>query len=313
MANWVDTPQKFEEQLSAYLWASHQIDEFHTVSIAYVDAVQKALAVPPQSVPRWTAVVLNTDLRNDAYPLFRKLRPHGVFFPSVEANGGMPLLLDHLEKRAAQTVSPYEHWYVDGGIPLSLQNQNISTFSWLGSSAIRETVLSNVHSVISTTGSGPEMLSSAMAAWTTSSRLVACPDAPLQDLLLSVYGEGSGTQIFSTTFVQWSTREIMRRAQPLSLIARYGTRQRQREMNEMFSSTSDIPSHPDPAGSLIDADNGAFYTWINLNRLPGAASSSFLAWSEAHQQAVAIGPGFPRGTESATSVSIEKILRIISA
>lgn len=309
--DWVNAPQKFEEQLSAHLWASHQIDQFHTISIAYVDAMQKALPTPPSTSQRWTAVVLNPDLRNDAYPLFRKLRPHGVFFPHVEAGDGMPLLLEYQSKMAAKSALPFEHWYIDGGTPHPLQDDAISSFSWSSSSNIRETVLSKVHSVIGANGSGPEMLSSTMAAWATSNKLATGPNAPLQELVLSVYGDGSGTQIFSTTFVQWSSREIMRRAEPISFLARYGTRQKQRGMNEMFSGIAN--EHPDPAGSLIDADLGAYYTWINLGRLSGADSASFLAWSEAHQQAVVIGPGFPRGTESAEPISMARILHMISA
>jgi hypothetical protein len=309
--DWVNAPQKFEEQLSAHLWASHQIDQFHAISIAYVAAIQKALPAEPLPSPRWAAVVLNPDLRNDAYPLFRKLRPHGVYFPHIEAGDGMPALLAFQSKLAAKAASPYGHWYIDGGTPHPYQDDAISSFSWSSSSNIRETVLSKVHSVIDANGSGPEMLSSAMAAWAASNKLATGPNAPLQELVLSVYGDGSGTQIFSTTFVQWSSREIMRRAEPLSFIARYGTRQKQRGMNEMFSSAGH--ALPDPAGSLVDADLGAYYTWINLGRLSGADSASFLAWSEAHQQAVAIGPGFPRGTQSTEPISLTKILHMISA
>ena len=79
-------------------------------------------------------------------------------------------------------------------------------------------------------------------------------------------------------------------------------------MNEMFAknpsgATFDIP------GSLVDADFGAYYTWINLNRLAGAESATFLAWSEAHHQAVAIGPGCPRGTEAPNSTQLGQLLR----
>lgn len=323
--DWVNSPQKFEEQLSAYLWATHQHDRFHAVSTAYVDAIQNALPTQPPSAPRWAAVVLNADLRNDTYPLFRKLRPQGVFFPRVESHSdsenGSSLILARLSERASRTASPFAHWYIDGGTPIplknnpenTLENNAISSFSWSGSAHLRETVLGKVHSVIGSNGSGPEMLSSTMAAWARENNLATAPDAPLQELLLSVYGDGSGTQIFSTTFVQWSSREILRRAEPASLVARYGARQQQRGMNEMFTEASSSYAHPDPAGSLIDADLGAYYTWINLNRLSGSESATFLAWSEAHHQAVAIGPGLPRGTESQEPISMAKLLQMIPA
>ena len=40
---------------------------------------------------------------------------------------------------------------------------------------------------------------------------------------------------------------------------------------------------------------GAYYTWLNQQRLPGAEKATFLVWFEDQQEAVAIGPGFERG------------------
>src|SRR5260370_30940239 len=51
----------------------------------------------------------------------------------------------------------------------------------------------------------------------------------------SLLTEGSWTQIFSTTFVQWTTRELWRRAQPVTILVRFAPRQRQRPMNELLS------------------------------------------------------------------------------
>jgi hypothetical protein len=124
---------------------------------------------------------------------------------------------------------------------------------------------------------------------------------------LKVLTEGSGTQIFSTTFAQWTAREALRRAQPLTLLVRFGPRQRQRSMNELLSNTESNPE-PDLKGSLIDSDMGAYYNWINQQRLPGAEQSSFLAWFEGSSQAVAIGPSFARGASSNSAVKLEDII-----
>ncbi|HTW31794.1 MAG TPA: hypothetical protein VMD76_08955, partial [Candidatus Sulfotelmatobacter sp.] len=102
------------------------------------------------------------------------------------------------------------------------------------------------------------------------------------------------TQIFSTTFAQWTAREALRRAQPCTLLLRFAPRQRQKPMNELLSEKRNVPEL-DPVGSLIDADLGAYYTWINQQRLAGAEQSFFLAWFENHNQAVVIGPTIPRG------------------
>lgn len=78
-------------------------------------------------------------------------------------------------------------------------------------------------------------------------------------------------------------------------------------MNELLSSTQDA-TELDPLGSLIDADFGAYYNWINQQRLPGTEQSSFLAWFENHANAVAIGPAMPRGTESNKATDLRELL-----
>jgi len=64
----------------------------------------------------------------------------------------------------------------------------------------------------------------------------------------------------------------------------------------------------DPVGSLIDADMGAYYNWLNQQRLPGAEVSAFLAWFEEHNSAVVIGPTVPRGTVSNKSTDMKQLL-----
>ena len=79
-------------------------------------------------------------------------------------------------------------------------------------------------------------------------------------------------------------------------------------MNEMFTPATSEPA-PDFAGSLVDADFAAFYTWINLNRLTNSEPARFIAWSEAHGQAIAIGPGCPRGAEAPNRTSLVQVLQ----
>jgi hypothetical protein len=67
----------------------------------------------------------------------------------------------------------------------------------------------------------------------------------------------------------------------------------------------------DKEGSLIDADMGAYYTWINQSRLPGADQSRFLAWFEDHNLACAISPTLPRGNASTQSVTMQQLLKFM--
>lgn len=308
--DWVRFPRKFEEDLSAFLWSSHQLDKFREISEQFVDALHKAVPAQQPPTPRWAAVILSAGLHKDGYPLFRKLRDHGVFFPSVTGEDGTGVILRHLAGRGSAAPVPYGHWYIEGASLAPVQSSGINRFSWNESTKLRAEVLRKVQSVIGSGAGGPEMLRTVMAGWTSQDESAGASDTLIDSLVQRIYDEGSGTQIFSTTFVQWSAREVLRRAQPVSLVARFGPRQRQRSLNDMFARQSE---EMDAQGSLVDGDFGAYYTWINLNRLTGSQNTSFIAWSESHHQAVAIGPGLPRGTQAPDPVSIERLLKLVAS
>ena len=78
-------------------------------------------------------------------------------------------------------------------------------------------------------------------------------------------------------------------------------------MNELLSGSKN-DTELDPAGSLIDGDMGAYYNWLNQQRLPGAEKSSFLVWFEDHGEALAIGPSMARGTESRTEGDLKRLV-----
>jgi hypothetical protein len=140
-------------------------------------------------------------------------------------------------------------------------------------------------------------------------------DAPLDHFSLTLFTEGSGTQIYSTTFVQWAAREALRRAQPLTLFTRYAPRQRERAMNELLSGAqSSAEPETDADGSLIDADMGAYYTWLNMQRLPAADQSRFLVWFENQPRAVVISPAHKPGTVDDSPVGVAALVhRILSS
>jgi len=94
--------------------------------------------------------------------------------------------------------------------------------------------------------------------------------------------------------VQWAAREALRRAQPVTLLARFTPRQREKPMNELLAEAQHRPE-VDPQGSLVDADMGAWYTWLNQRRLPGADQAAFLVWFEDHEEAVVVAPSFDHG------------------
>jgi len=127
---------------------------------------------------------------------------------------------------------------------------------------------------------------------------------------VTLLSEGSGVQFFSTTFVQWAAREVLRRAQPVTLFARFAPRVTERSMNASLMgsrATSDL----DAEGALVDADMGAYYTWLNQMRLTGADRSSFLIWFEDHAEALVVAPSIASGVESTQAIDVNQLLDMV--
>jgi hypothetical protein len=306
-SDWVSSPAQFVEQLSAHLWTTHQVDDFRVAATKYADDLSAAVAAGPPPIPRLGITVIGEGVTSFDVPLFRKLRPYGTYFSRVKPENGLRLLLEAVGTRAKVHPVPYGHWYVDGGEPAD-HDSALTTISYRELAPTREALLSRIQSETERPGMGPEALRSIMARLQPADlRMSGSGDEILQRFRLKLLTEGSGTQLFSTSFAQWTAREVLRRAQPLTLLVRFAPRQRQKPMNELLSANSN-QQEMDVVGSLMDADMGAYYNWLNQQRLRGAEKSSFLVWFEGHNSALAISPSIPRQTESESEADMTKIL-----
>ena len=305
--DWVNQPAQFVEQLSSHLWTTHQQDAFRKAATDYFDRLARAIPAVEPEIPRVGIAIVGQGVSASEYPLFRKLRPHGAFYTKVDPKNGLEVLLEFAAQRAKTHPAPYGHWYIDGG-KNAPHDAALTSVSYAALEPARNLLLAKVQKHSASPGMGPENLRTAMAALQPSDlQLDKIADPVLSRFALKVLTEGSGTQIFSTTFAQWAAREALRRAQPLTLVVRFAPRQRQRPMNEMLAVTKETLGD-DAAGSLVDADMGAYYNWLNQQRLSGAAQSSFIAWFEEHETAIAIGPAVPRGTVSTSVADMRKLI-----
>ena len=307
--NWVDHPALFVEQLSEYLWATHQLDAFRQAALQYGDRLRTAAPIEQLPVRRLGIAVIGQGVESYDGALFRNLRPHGTYFERVKPENGLNTLLNVVALRAKAHPVPYGHWYVDGG-QAAEHNPLLTCVSYHALEPVRAALLRNIQEEIKRPGMGPEELRTHLAQLNPSDLGMDQQSDPVLDRFqIRLFTEGSGTQIFSTTFAQWAARELLRRAQALTLLVRFAPRQRQRPMNELLSNNDSNPE-VDLLGSLIDADMGSYYTWINQQRLPGSDQSSFLVWFEGHGQALAIGPSLPRGTASGSAVDLGELLSL---
>ena len=310
--DWVNAPGQFSEQLTAHLWATHQIDAFRAAAIDYMKKATAAAPPEPLPIARLAIVVVGQGVAENQYRLFRKLRPHGVYCSQVKSENGFRILLDAVAARAKAHPVPYGHWYIDGGTEQTVASAGLTCLSYNSLTPVRATLQDKMQRAFGS-GMGPEALRTMLAEMRPEELgLGAAADGVLSRFQVSLLTEGSGTQVFSTTFVQWAAREVLRRAQPVTLLARFAPRQRARPMNELLAETQHKPEL-DPQGSLVDADMGAYYTWLNQQRLDGAEQSSFLVWFEDHHEALAIGPTLPRATESSRPVDLEHLVGQVAA
>jgi hypothetical protein len=305
--DWVNQPAQFVEQLSAHLWSTHQQDAYRKAALDYGARLQAAAPAEKPAMPRLGISIIGQGVTTSELQLFRKLRPLGTYYPRVDTEGGLDQILAYAASRARQQDQAYAHWYIDAGQEAPFDSA-LTLVSYHALQAARAALSAKMEKEIEKPGMGPENLRTIMSRLKPADLgLDKISDAVLSHFQMKLLTEGSGTQIFSTTFAQWAARETLRRVQPLTLVVRFAPRQRQRPMNELIYGKKET-LELDPEGSLLDGDMGAYYNWINQQRLSGAETASFVAWFEGHSQAVAIGPAVPRGTVSNTRVSLKQIL-----
>jgi hypothetical protein len=215
-------------------------------------------------------------------------------------------LLGAAAARAKAHPASYGHWYIDGGQEAPVEGA-LTRVSYQALEPARTALSGRLQKDIERPGMGPETLRTLLAQLRPADLGLDDTEPVLTRFQLKLLTEGSGTQIFSTTFAQWAAREALRRAQPLTLFVRFAPRQRQRPMNELLYGNP-ASRELDPLGSLVDADMGAYYNWLNQQRLSGAAQASFLVWYEGHGEALIIGPSVPRGTVSNDATDFKTLL-----
>ena len=305
--DWINQPLAFTEQFSAYLWSTHQMDAFQRAAAAYGDHLRLAIPEKRPPIPRLGIAVIGDGVSAYKEPLFTRLRPHGTYFSNIQPNDGLKQLLTAAKLRGDGHPAAYAHWYVDGG-ELDGGGASLTCVSYSALSPARTALLDQIQREVNKPGTGPESLRNYIAHLQPE-QLGLKGDETLDRFQMKLLTEGSGTQIYSTTFAQWTAREVLRRAAALTLLVRFAPRQRQRPMNELLSNRAG-GVELDPVGSLIDADMAAYYHWINQQRLPGHEESAFLVWFEGHRQALAIGPALPRGVESKSSLDLRSVLAL---
>ena len=308
---WQKEPAAWVEGFTAAMWTTGQIE-------AYRNAAK--LALPPQAkasqdaVRRAVVVTYDNRLRADeaAPSLFRRLRSEGTLFTAVRSVLAGELLKDWIIERAERQQMPYSHWCLSGDENLSgtAGSKSIAALTYTSLRPARQRLLKMMNEArLAMSTGGPEGLRRSMQALTPDQMGLAPDSDPvMRAFATDVLVGGSGTQLYSTTFVQWTAREVLRRAQPRTLIARFTARSASSSMDSRLAQPTQEPP-PDFAGSLVDAEMGAYLTYLNLMRLPSTERPHFLAWHEGYGQALLIGEGVSAGAQDTRPVQFINLLK----
>jgi hypothetical protein len=316
LLDWRSDAAGFVDKMTAELWSSGQIETFREAAKLLAPSAittEQGTQVPK---PRVVVIALGRHLTTvEKTPvLFRMLRPYGTFFGHADDENGAETLASWLAGRANTHPEPYAHWQISGDIWKEPATAPVVSLSYNGMLAEREKLLAFFNTVRNSADSqGPEGLQKVLQHLTPEQiGMSAISDPVVRTFALDIFTQGSGTQLYATTFVQWTVREALRRAQPESLLAWFTPRCEATSMDWRISHPVAREQAPDGPGSLIDAEMGAYLSYVNLMRLPDAERASFLVWHEGYGEALLIGTDMPRGVESNSAITLKGLLALIA-
>jgi hypothetical protein len=312
-SDWLAHPGLFIDELSRALWQTHQIDAYHQAAETLFAAMPQRAVSADVPAPLLIAV-FGRGAAPSEYPLFQKLRGEGTYLHAVDETDASTHLMGKLRQRAAGHAEPYAHWYVDGGEPW-LQTESdgtVQAFTFPELAPLTDAVLQTMNKAVQE-GWGPELLADRMRelkpAALDSSAVTS--DPRIAHLFVTLLTQGSGTQLYSTSFVEAAGVEVVRRAQPSTVLLRFAPRRKPASMNDMLEQRGQS-AEMDPQGALVDADMALYYAWLAMRKLPGGERTSLLALVEGHGQGFLAGPAVTQGVDSSSRVTIPQALSMLA-
>ena len=152
--DWCARPHAFTEQLSAYLWRTHQTDAFREAAVLYGDRLQSASVPVLLPMPRLGMAIIGQGCgaaSAGAVPQTTGAR-HSVHQHRTRRRA-LPRWCPPWSSRAQMQPSPYAHWYVDGGLPLE-HSSGITAVDYAALTPARARLLAFIQNQVSRPGDG---------------------------------------------------------------------------------------------------------------------------------------------------------------
>jgi hypothetical protein len=309
--DWLRRPEIFIAALSGSLWQTHQIDAYHHAAAAMFAALPRGERKTGSAAPLLIAVLGQGAAKSD-YPLFTEVRAQGLYARRLDETDAAEQLCSLVRSRAEEDGAAYAHWYVDGGEPWAFTGRGVvQAFTFPEMTPVRDAVLAEMDRAVRE-GAGPEILADRLREMRPSSLGVTgvAADARLDHLFMSLLTQGSGTQLYSTSFVQAAGVELVRRARPTTLLLRFAPRRKPASINDMLNQRGQS-AEMDAEGALVDADMGLYYAWLALRQQPGGEQARMLAYVEGQGEAFVVGPRATRGAEITTPMTVQQAIKLL--
>jgi hypothetical protein len=140
----------------------------------------------------------------------------------------------------------------------------------------------------------------------------------IREFVRSLLLSGNGSPLFGNAFVEWGAAELFRRARPSVLIGYFGTRDKPKPFTsvavfENQSVASPLPPVKDLAGSALDAEVLAYYTWLAAARYPEYQGALTLCIAGSLSTVFVVGPSENPFAAESEPLSLPKISSLLGA
>ncbi len=289
----------------------HEIDQ---VFQALQPGIEERLY--PRDAPRRVVVILyGQGIAIQRDKLWARLRAVGTRVPLRldGARASLPFLRGLLAANEERSffsscgLGPADAWLVDAGDSLhSLCEGRPGSATGLSYSRLRpyrEELAQSLYKRVLRGVSGPQELAAYVRALDVAppDRALLYSDAVVRAFVRDVLLGGNGTLLVNNTFVEWSAVQVLRRAQPRLLVARFGVRDKMKPFSSLllFASprpTDQIPILEDPFGSFVDVEQLSYYVWLNAEKSAAYRGKTlYLLLAEGVDEMLAIRPDPPGG------------------
>jgi hypothetical protein len=272
---------------------------------AGIDARAQSIAAPEPERRRLIVIVLPDNLPVSAQTAWAQWKEQGREIP---ISGGAPLFCDLLVKGrpslgevlAQQGGEPSDVWLIDAEArpgkvvaPTAFPGASLS-YSLLD--PFRARFLSELNTIPRDTHVASQIMDTLWKKdWSHWWPEQLVGQDRLRHFVVELYLSGNGALIFSNAFVEWAASEVLRRARPRALVARFGLRNKPKPFTsiaifENQTKVSAVPDTPDPESSALDAAILARYVWLSALRYAEYEQALCLCVAEHLNAALVVAP-----------------------